>query len=90
MKTAKKLSGLSVATAAAALFMSGCGTMGTEAASSDAMASKVHCGGINSCKGQTACGTANNACKGQNSCKGQGWLPMSQDECDAKGGKVTG
>lgn len=48
----------------------------------------VHCSGINSCKGQGACKTAENACKGQNSCKGHGFLPVKASECKAKGGKV--
>lgn len=48
----------------------------------------IHCGGVNSCKGQSACKTANNACKGQNSCKGQGILIMSQADCQNKGGTV--
>ncbi len=45
--------------------------------------------GINSCKGKSACKTANNACKGQNSCKGQGFLlTKSAKSCKAKGGTV--
>jgi hypothetical protein len=48
------------------------------------------CMGINSCKGQSACKSANNACKGQNSCKGQGWLPAkSEAACVSKGGTVA-
>lgn len=90
MNTAKKLSGAAIATAAAALLLSGCAMdgsysgmgMGTKTAT-------VHCAGVNSCKGKTACKTANNACKGQNSCKGSGWLPMSKADCDAKGGTIV-
>ena len=83
---AKILSGASMAAAAVALVLSG--------AASPALAKKmsksVHCGGINSCKGTSACKTANNACKGMNSCKGQGWLPeKSAQACEAKGGKVV-
>jgi len=49
----------------------------------------VKCGGINSCKGTSACKTALSACKGQNSCKGLGWTEAkSASECQAKGGKV--
>jgi hypothetical protein len=49
----------------------------------------VMCAGINACKGQSACATANNACKGQNTCKGEGWVPVeSKKECKTKGGKV--
>ena len=40
------------------------------------------CKGVNACKGQGACKSANNACKGQNSCKGKGWLSVgSTVEC---------
>lgn len=51
-------------------------------------AKKVHCLGVNSCKGSSDCKTAENACKGQNSCKGHGFKEMSADECTKAGGKV--
>ncbi|MGD9658013.1 MAG: hypothetical protein AB7U61_10325 [Methylocystis sp.] len=84
---AKIVSGASMAAAAVALVLSG-------AATSPALAKKVsksvECNGINSCKGTSACKTANNACKGMNSCKGQGWLPAkSAKACEAKGGTVA-
>ncbi|HLF98340.1 MAG TPA: hypothetical protein VI457_14460 [Methylococcaceae bacterium] len=79
-------SGLLLATAAAALFASGAAMAAEQA---DAQEAKVQCGGLNACKGQSACKTAANACKGQNSCKGQGWVPTaSAEECKAKGGEV--
>jgi hypothetical protein len=54
-----------------------------------AQAAGVHCGGTNSCKGQSACKGANNACKGQNACKSQGFTEAKDAaECTAKGGKV--
>jgi hypothetical protein len=43
---------------------------------------KVKCEGVNSCKGQSACKSANNSCKGQNSCKGKGFVPLTQAKCD--------
>ncbi len=86
MSTIKKISGAAIATVAAGMILSG----GQAMASEHVAEAKVHCYGVNSCKGATACKTADNACKGQNSCKGTGWLPMSQAECDAKGGKVEG
>jgi hypothetical protein len=43
---------------------------------------------VNSCKGQSACKSANNACKGQNSCKGKGFLEMSKADCDAAKAKA--
>ncbi len=48
----------------------------------------VHCTSVNSCKGQSACKSANNACKGQNACKAQGFLEMSKKECKAARDKV--
>ncbi len=88
MSTIKKISGAAIAATAATMILSGCESTGSGSYSSQE--AKVHCYGVNSCKGTTACATAGNACKGQNSCKGAGWLPMSQAECDAKGGKVAG
>ncbi len=89
MSPIHKTSGVAAATLAAALLISGCETMaGSGGAGSDAAQAKVHCYGVNACKGQTACATATNACKGQNACKGKGWLPMTRDECVAKGGTV--
>lgn len=80
------VSGATLAVAAIALAVNGL-------AVSPALAKKaasVHCVGINSCKGQSACQTASNACKGQNSCKGQGWLPAkSAKACGAQGGTVA-
>jgi len=80
-----KANKIAVATAAAALF--------SAAVAPVALAAKdeasVKCSGINSCKGQSKCATANSACAGQNSCKGQGWLPTATEkECTDKDGKV--
>ena len=49
---------------------------------------KVHCYGVNKCKGHNDCKTATNACKGHASCKGQGFVSMSKRACDHVGGKV--
>ena len=85
MMTAKKLTGLALATAAAGLFA----TAGiAPVMATDTGEAKVHCDGVNSCKGKSACQTANNACKGQNSCKGKGWTYMSKAECDAAKAKM--
>jgi hypothetical protein len=82
----RNISGVAVATAAAMLFGTGLATAadsGTDA--------KIHCSGVNSCKGQSACKSANNACKGQNSCKGKGFLEMTKAECkDAKAKAKSG
>lgn len=84
MISAKKLTGLALATAAAGLFAA--------AGMAPAFAAKhegsVHCLGANACKGKTDCATASNACKGQNACKGKGWTAMSAKECKDKGGKI--
>lgn len=45
------------------------------------------CVGINSCKGQSACATAESECAGQNACKGKGWIKINQDDCENQGGK---
>ena len=79
-----KNSGLAAATAAAMLFSTA--MVGTAVAGTDA---NVQCAGVNSCKGQSACKTANNACKGQNSCKGTGFVMKTKHACAAKGGKLS-
>jgi hypothetical protein len=56
---------------------------------STAHAAGAQCGGINACKGQSACKTASSSCKGQNACKGQGFVETKDAaECAAKGGKI--
>ncbi len=72
----KNTSSAALATAAAILF--GTGFASASFAGSDA---KIQCTGVNACKGQSACKSANNACKGQNSCKGKGFLEMTQEQC---------
>jgi hypothetical protein len=54
-----------------------------------AKAGKVHCQGVNACKGKGGCKGADNSCKGQNGCKGKGWTEMSEKDCKAKGGTVA-
>lgn len=77
---------LSVAAAAAALFS----TMAvTPVSAAEGGSATVKCQGINSCKGQSKCKTAESACAGQNSCKGKGWITVpSAEECIKQGGKV--
>lgn len=86
MNTAKKLSGLAMASAAATLLLSGVTT--ASAASHAKETAEVKCSGINSCKGTSACATATSACAGQNGCKGQGWVKATAEDCTTKGGKV--
>jgi uncharacterized membrane protein len=52
-------------------------------------AAKVHCYGINSCKGTSDCKTGAHECKGQNDCKGQGFKALTTKECSAAGGSTT-
>ena len=73
------------AVAAAAALLFGTGLASTAVAGTDA---KVQCTGVNACKGQSACKSANNACKGQNSCKGKGVLEMSKADCVAAKAKA--
>jgi len=77
MTSTKKLTGYAVAAAAASLF-----AMGYAAPVLADDMGKVHCEGVNSCKGTSDCKTAKTSCKGQNSCKGQGFKELSKDECE--------
>jgi hypothetical protein len=81
--TMKKVSGAALAIAAAGLFLGGAAST-----VSAAEAGKIHCVGLNACKGTSDCKTATNACKGKNECKGRGFLAMSEKDCKAKGGTI--
>lgn len=84
--TTNSISKLSLAAAAAALFSA---AVVPAVHAAEGGSATVKCAGINACKGQSKCATAENACAGQNSCKGKGWLPTaSASECTEKGGKV--
>ncbi len=67
MKLNKK-SGAKIAIAVAVLMASGAPLAGV----ANAEAGKVHCQGVNACKGKSACKTAANDCAGMNACKGKG------------------
>ena len=80
--------GILLATAAAALFVS------NPLIAEDvhpAAEGKVKCSGVNACKGTSECNTkaAVDACKGKNACSGQGWVSMTKEDCETKGGKVV-
>ncbi len=86
MSIQRKTVGVTLATAAAALFIAGAGMM---TAPVSAQANDVKCMGINACKGLSECKTASNECKGLNTCKGHGWAPTATaEECTSKGGEV--
>jgi len=79
--------GALIASAVAALF--GCAESNQKVASAPSGdTSGVKCFGINSCKGQGECSTADHSCGKHTPCKGQGWVTTSAEECAAKGGKV--
>jgi hypothetical protein len=85
MTSIRKTTGVVLAAAAATLFLSGA-VAGPTAFADEA---KVKCAGINSCKGTSACKTADNpGGPGQNSCKGQGMVETTQAECEAQGGQI--
>jgi uncharacterized membrane protein len=79
--------GISIAASAALLAISG---MGVATTAAQAKAGKtVHCYGVNSCKGTSACKSYSHSCKGQNDCKNQGFLELSAKKCTKKGGRLT-
>ena len=82
MKLSQK-SGATIAITAAALLVSG--TLATSAMAAGGTQGK--CFGVNACKGQSACKTAQSACKGHNACKGKGFVAMTDTECAEKGGE---
>ena len=88
MSSMRKISGFSLAIAAAALLATGAVTSVSPAHADGT----VKCGGANSCKGTSACKTAQNpGGPGANSCKGQGLsMTDSVDACKAAGGQVLG
>ncbi len=88
-------SGALIAVAAGALFAAGCKKDESKSpsgeptkASAGEKTAKVHCMGVNECKGQGGCKTAANECAGKNGCKGQGFGDMTEEACKEKGGTV--
>jgi uncharacterized membrane protein len=80
----KRMKGLVLATAAAALLASGFVATATPKDSAD-----VKCMGANECKGHGKCKTAHNDCKGKNMCKGKGvMMEKSAEACIKVGGTV--
>jgi len=79
-------SGAKIAITAAALIVSG--TLATSAFAAGGTEGK--CFGVNGCKGQGACKTAQNDCKGHNACQGKGFIVMTDTECAEKSGTFEG
>jgi hypothetical protein len=73
---------ISLASAAAALFIAGASGHAF-AAEEGASEAKIKCEGVNECKGKGACSSAKNSCAGKNACKGQGYEMMTPEECAA-------
>ncbi len=90
MSTSSK--GFQLASAAAALAFSAATFAATAPAGSSGKAiaagDKVHCYGVNSCKGQADCKTTQHACKGQGSCKGLGFKGIAAAQCLKDGGII--
>ena len=80
-------SGISIATTAALFALSAVGP--TAPAFAKESAAKVHCYGVNTCKGTSGCKTAKNECRGQNECKGQGFKELTAKQCATAGGSLT-
>lgn len=80
-------SGVSIATSAALLAITGLGA-GSTAFAADG-GKTVHCYGVNSCKGTSDCKTSKHDCKGQNACKGDGFKELTEKACAAAGGTLT-
>ena len=78
--------GVSVAAAAAVVAITAAAVPGVAVAKGGA---KIHCYGVNTCKGTSDCKTATHDCKGQNDCKGQGFKVLTAKACKAAGGSLT-
>jgi uncharacterized membrane protein len=56
----------------------------------DKAGEKVHCYGVNKCKGMGDCGGQGNSCKGTNACSRQGFIEIDKDTClRLDGGSLT-
>ena len=85
MKTATK--GMLIAASAATLLASTALRAGD---GSSAATAKIHCAGVNACKGMGNCGGNGHSCascKGLNTCKGKGWVETTSADCKDKHGK---
>jgi uncharacterized membrane protein len=77
--------GVLIASAVAGLLVAA-GMAGTASAED---AKKVHCYGVNKCKGTGACGGKGHSCAGENGCKGQGFLDIDEETClKIQGGRL--
>ena len=88
MKTPMKMKGAIIAAAVGSLFVARAALADVHHDGEAKEAKKVHCHGVNECKGHGKCGTATHDCAGKNACKGKGWISLSADECKGRGGEV--
>ena len=79
--------GILIASAAASLIMAGALTARADEGKKGG--DMVNCAGVNACKGQGSCATAENSCAGKNGCKGKGVVEMSAADCAKRGGKAA-
>ncbi len=85
MRVNAKNGGALLASAVAGLLV-----MAGSATTAGAEGNKVHCYGVNKCKGTGACGGKGHSCAGENSCKGQGFLEIDEETClKIEGGRLT-
>ncbi|HVN84565.1 MAG TPA: hypothetical protein VMW17_06950 [Candidatus Binatia bacterium] len=81
-----KLSAMLVASAVAGLLAASAGLAQAAEGTDD----KVHCYGINKCKGTGDCSGKGHQCAGHNACKGKGHINLPKDVClRIKGGHLT-
>jgi len=78
----RRLIGVAIATAAAAVFAAGV------AGTASAQEVKVKCYGANACKGKSECKTSMSSCKGKNACKGKGFEMMTEKACVERLGRA--
>lgn len=76
-----KLTGLALATLAAALFAT------APLAADQAGSTPGKCFGVNACRGKSSCKSPGHSCKNHNACKGQGFVTVSKDTCEQIGGR---
>src|SRR5437016_7385208 len=80
--------GMLIASAAASLIMAGALTARADPGKTGG--DMVNCAGVNACKGQGSCATAEDSCAGKDGGKGEGGGEMSAADRAKKGGKVAG
>ncbi len=86
MRGSVKNGGALLASAVAGLLVMAGSVTTAQAADGD----KVHCYGVNKCKGTGDCGGKGHSCAGENSCKGQGYLDIDEETClKIEGGRLT-